>query len=45
MVLIFNTQNLEKAAIVKIFNHTLNNKIKILFEFRNNKIGLIFYKI
>jgi transposase InsO family protein len=31
------TQNLEKLAIVERFNRTLNNKMKILFEVRNNK--------
>ena len=33
----YHTQNLEKSAIVERFNRTLNNKIKILFEVRNNK--------
>jgi hypothetical protein len=33
----YHTQNLEKSAIVGRFNRTLNNKIKILFEARNNK--------
>jgi hypothetical protein len=30
------TQNLEKSAIVERFNRTLNNKLKIQFEVRNN---------
>ena len=33
----YHTQNLEKSAIAKRFNRTLNSKIKILFEVRNKK--------
>jgi hypothetical protein len=33
----YHTQNLEKSAIVGRFNRTLNSKMKILFEVRNNK--------
>ena len=33
----YHTQNLEKSAIAERFNHTLNNKMKILFEVRNKK--------
>ena len=45
MVLICITQNLEKSAIAERLNRTLNNELRILFEARNNKSGLIFYKI
>jgi hypothetical protein len=37
MVLICITHNLKKSAIAERFNRTLNNKMKILFEVRNNK--------
>jgi len=33
----YHTQNLEKSAIVERFNRTLNNKMRIQFEVRNNK--------
>jgi len=33
----FHTQNLEKSAIAERLNRTLNNKLRILFEVRNNK--------
>jgi len=33
----YHTQNLEKSAIIVRFNCTLNNKMKIQFEVRNNK--------
>ena len=33
----YNTQNLEKSAIIERFSRTLNNKMKIQFEVRNNK--------
>ena len=32
----YHTQNLEKSAIIERFNCTLNNKLKIRFEVRNN---------
>jgi hypothetical protein len=41
----YHTQNLEKSVNVERFNRTLNNKTKILFEVRSNKIGSIFYTI
>jgi hypothetical protein len=34
---VFHTQNEEKSAIIERFNRTLNNKMRILFEARNNK--------
>ena len=34
---LYHTQNLEKSAIIERFNRTLNNKMKIQFEARNNK--------
>ena len=33
----YHTENLEKSAIVERLNRTLNNKLKIQFEVRNNK--------
>jgi hypothetical protein len=33
----YHTQNLEKSAVVERFNRTLNNKMRILFEVKNNK--------
>ena len=33
----YNIKNLEKSSIVQRFNRTLNNKMKIQFEVRNNK--------
>ena len=33
----YHTHNLEKSAIVERFNRTSNNKMRILFEVRNNK--------
>jgi hypothetical protein len=33
----YHTHNLEKSAIVERFNRTLNSKMKIQFEVRNNK--------
>jgi hypothetical protein len=33
----YHTQNLEKSSIVERLNRTLNNKLKIQFEVRNNK--------
>jgi len=33
----YHTQNLEKCAIVGRFNRTIKNKMRILFEVRNNK--------
>jgi transposase InsO family protein len=33
----YHTQNLEKSAIVERFNRTLNNKMIIQFEVRQNK--------
>jgi len=33
----YHTQNLEKLSIVDRLNRTLNNKLKIQFEVRNNK--------
>jgi hypothetical protein len=33
----YHTENLEKSAIVKRLNGTINNKLKIQFEVRNNK--------
>jgi hypothetical protein len=33
----YHTQKLKKSAIVERHNRTLNNKMKILFEVRNNK--------
>jgi hypothetical protein len=32
-----HTKNIEKSAIIERFNRTLNNKMKIQFETRNNK--------
>ena len=33
----YHTENLEKSALVERLNRTLNNKLKIQFEVRNNK--------
>lgn len=33
----YHTQNLEKSAVIEMFSRTLNYKIKIPFEARNNK--------
>ena len=33
----YHTENLEKSAIVERLNRTLNNKLKVQFEVRNNK--------
>jgi len=33
----YHTQNLEKSSIIERLNRTLNNKLKIQFEVRNNK--------
>ena len=33
----YHTYNLEKSAIIERFNRTLNGKMKIQFEVRNNK--------
>ena len=33
----YHAQNLEESAIIERFNRTLNNKVKIHFEVRNNK--------
>ena len=33
----YHTQNWEKSAIAERLNHTLNNKLRILIEVRNNK--------
>ncbi len=33
----YHTHNLEMSAIIERFNRTLNNKMKIQFEGRNNK--------
>lgn len=33
----YHTQNLEKSSIIERLNRTLNNKLKIEFEVRNNK--------
>jgi Rad3-related DNA helicase len=33
----YHTQNEEKSAIIEKFNRTLNNKMRIQFEVRNNK--------
>jgi hypothetical protein len=33
----YHTQNLEKSSIIESVNRTLNNKLKIQFEVRNNK--------
>ena len=36
-ITMYHTQNLEKSAICERLNYTLNNKLKIQFEVRNNK--------
>ena len=39
----YHTQSLEKSAIAERLNRSLNNKLTILFEFKNNKKGVDFY--
>jgi hypothetical protein len=34
---IYHTQNLKESAIIERFNRTLNSKMKVQFEGRNNK--------
>jgi len=39
----YHTHSLEKSAIAERLNRSLNNKLTILFEFKNNKKGVDFY--